>query len=55
MKVILPGLLTLALLAALVYFLMGAGILQPGDLQAGDSPPQASPTLQARATSSAVS
>jgi hypothetical protein len=39
MKVILPGLLTLALLAALVYFLMGAGILQPGDLQAGDSPP----------------
>jgi len=32
------GLLALALLAALVYFLMGAGVLQPGDLQAGESP-----------------
>jgi len=38
MKVKLPGLLTLALLAALVYFLMGAGVLQPGDLQADDAP-----------------
>jgi len=38
MKVILPGLLTLALLAALVYFIMGAGVLQPGDLQADDAP-----------------
>ena len=38
MKVTLPGLLTLALLAALVYFLMGAGVLQPGDLQADDAP-----------------
>ena len=38
MKVKLLGLLTLALLAALVYFLMGAGVLQPGDLQADDAP-----------------
>jgi len=38
MKATLPGLLTLALLAALVYFLMGAGVLQPGDLQADDAP-----------------
>ncbi|MEA3309764.1 MAG: hypothetical protein U9Q70_09675 [Chloroflexota bacterium] len=39
MKAILPSLCALALLAALVYFLMGVGVLQPGDLQAGDSPP----------------
>ena len=39
MKATLPGLLTLALLAALVYFLMGAGVPQPGDLQADDAPP----------------
>jgi hypothetical protein len=38
MKATLPGLLTLALLAALVYFLVGAGVLQPGDLQADDAP-----------------
>ena len=38
MKTTLLGLLTLALLAALVYFLMGAGVLQPGDLQADDAP-----------------
>ena len=38
MKVTLLSLLTLALLAALVYFLMGAGVLQPGDLQADDAP-----------------
>jgi len=38
MKVKLLSLLTLALLAALVYFLMGAGVLQPGDLQADDAP-----------------
>ena len=38
MKATLLGLLTLALLAALVYFLMGAGLLQPGDLPADDAP-----------------
>ena len=38
MKATLLGLLMLALLAALVYFLMGAGVLQPGDLQADDAP-----------------
>jgi hypothetical protein len=38
MKATLPGLLTLALLAALVYFLMGAGVLQPGDLQTAEAP-----------------
>ncbi len=38
MKVTLLSLVTLALLAALVYFLMGAGVLQPGDLQADDAP-----------------
>ena len=38
MKTTLLSLLTLALLAALVYFLMGAGVLQPGDLQADDAP-----------------
>jgi len=38
MKATLLGLLTLALLAALVYFLMGAGVLQPGDLQADEAP-----------------
>ena len=38
MKATLLGLLTLALLAALIYFLMGAGVLQPGDLQADDAP-----------------
>jgi len=38
MRVTLLGLETLALLAALVYFLMGAGVLQPGDLQADDAP-----------------
>jgi len=39
MKATLLGLLTLALLAALVYFLMGAGVLQPGDLQTDEAPP----------------
>ena len=38
MKAKLLGLLTLALLAALVYFLMGVGVLQPRDLQAGEAP-----------------
>ncbi|MGD2207165.1 MAG: hypothetical protein PVH17_10325 [Anaerolineae bacterium] len=38
MKATYLGLLTLALLTALVYFLMGAGVLQPGDLQADDAP-----------------
>jgi len=38
MKVTLSGPLTLALLVALVYFLMGAGVLQPGDLPADDAP-----------------
>jgi len=38
MKATLLGLLTLALLAALVYFLMGAGMLQPGDLDADEAP-----------------
>ncbi len=38
MKAKLLGLLTLALLAALVYFLMGAGVLRPGDLQADEAP-----------------
>jgi len=38
MKVTWPSLLTLALLAALVYFPMGAGVLQPGDLQANEAP-----------------
>lgn len=38
MKATLLSLLTLAILAALVYFLMGAGVLQPGDLQADEAP-----------------
>jgi len=38
MKATLLGLLALALLAALVYFLMGAGVLQPGDLQTDEAP-----------------
>jgi len=38
MKATLLGLLTLALLAALVYFLMGAGVLQAGDLPADEAP-----------------
>jgi len=38
MKATLLGLLTLALLAALVYFLMGAGVLQPGDLRTDEAP-----------------
>jgi hypothetical protein len=38
MKATLLGLLTLALLVALVYFLIGAGVLQPGDLQADEAP-----------------
>jgi len=38
MKATLLGLLTLALLAALVYFLMGAGVLQAGDLPADEGP-----------------
>jgi len=39
MKATLVSLLGLALLAALVYFLMGAGVLQPGDLDTGEAPP----------------
>lgn len=38
MKTTVLGLLALALLAALVYFLMGAGVLQPGDLQTDEAP-----------------
>lgn len=38
MKAELMSLFTLALLAALVYFLMGAGVLQAGDLSADEAP-----------------
>ena len=38
MKATLLSLLTLSLLTALVYFLIGAGVLQPGDLQADEAP-----------------
>jgi len=37
-KATLLSLLTLSLLTALVYFLIGAGVLQPGDLQADEAP-----------------
>lgn len=38
MKATLLSLVTLALLAALVYFLTGAGVLQPGELQTDEAP-----------------
>ena len=38
-RAMLLGLLALAWLAALVYFLMGVGVLQPGDLEADEAPP----------------
>lgn len=39
MKAIHLTLLALALVAALVYFFMGAGMLTPGNLQADEAPP----------------
>ena len=38
MKGLMKGLVGLAILAALVYFLMGAGVLQAGDLQPDEAP-----------------
>jgi len=36
-KALMMGLVALAVLAALVYFLTGAGILQPGELQSDEA------------------